>query len=34
MPRAGAGTIPAFAGRPGAVAYAPNVPHVLRINYA
>jgi hypothetical protein len=31
--RAGAGAIPAFAGPPGAVSYAPNVQHPIQINY-
>ena len=34
VPRAGAGAIPAFAGRPGAVDYAPDVQHPIQINYA
>jgi RES domain len=34
VPRAGAPTIPAFVGRPGALAYPPNVPHPIQINYA
>ena len=34
VPRAGAGTIPAFAARPGAIDYSPNVWHSIQINYA
>ncbi|HJT78568.1 MAG TPA: RES family NAD+ phosphorylase [Gemmataceae bacterium] len=34
VPRAGAGAIPAFAGRPGAVDYTPNVQHTIQIEYA
>ena len=33
VPRAGAGTIPPFGGRPGAVAYPPNAPQFLQINF-
>jgi hypothetical protein len=34
VPRAGAGAIPAFAARPGAVDYVPDVQHTVQISYA